>query len=74
MVAGQLDDDVIRDDAVEEVLELLGAKPDMGGQRVRVRHVSERELKGDVHWGEPPSSEESRFRARGAGAFAMHAP
>jgi hypothetical protein len=49
MVARQLDDDVTGDDAVEEVLELLCAKPDMGGQRVRVRHASDRELKGDLH-------------------------
>jgi hypothetical protein len=51
MVARRLDYDVTGDDAVEEVLELLGAKPDMGGQRVRMRRASERELKGDLHWG-----------------------
>jgi hypothetical protein len=31
MVTRQLDDDVTGDDAVEDVLELLGAKPNMGG-------------------------------------------
>ena len=51
MMARQLDDDMTGDDAVEEVLELLGAKPDMGGQRVRLRHASKRDLKGDLHWG-----------------------
>ncbi len=40
MVARPLDDGVTGDDAVEEVLELLGAQPGMGGQRVRLRHAS----------------------------------
>ena len=49
MVARQLDHDVTGDGAVEEVIELLGAKADMGGQRVRVCHAAKRELKGDLH-------------------------
>jgi hypothetical protein len=61
MVAGQLDDDVTGNDAVEKVLELLDAKPDMGGQGVRVRHASERELKGNLHWKDLLPPRKARF-------------
>jgi hypothetical protein len=50
MVAGELENDVARDDAREELLELFGAEPDLGGKGVGLRHSAERELKGDLHW------------------------
>lgn len=50
MLTRQFDDDVTGDDAVEEVFELLGAKPDLGSERVRAPDAPERELKGDMHW------------------------
>ena len=49
MMPGELDHDVARDDAVEEVVELPGALPNMGCEGVRARHVSERELKRCLH-------------------------
>ena len=52
MMPGELDHDVARDDAVEEVVELPGALPNMGCEGVRARYVSERELKRCLHWGE----------------------
>jgi hypothetical protein len=47
---------------------------DMGGERVRVRHTSDRELKGNLHGGEPPSAEECMSRARPAPAATDGAP
>jgi hypothetical protein len=58
MMPVELDHDVARDDAVEEVVELPGALPNMGCKGVRARHASERELKRCLHWG---------VRLRGAG-------
>jgi hypothetical protein len=51
MMPGELDHDVARDDAVEDVVELPGALPKTGCEGVRVRHASERELKRCLHWG-----------------------
>lgn len=50
MVPGELDHDVARDDAVKEVVEFLGALPDMACEGVRARHVAEGELKRCLHW------------------------
>jgi hypothetical protein len=47
MVACQLDDDVARDDAIAEALEVFGALLDVHSERLRVRHRPERQLK----WG-----------------------
>jgi hypothetical protein len=51
VVTRQLDHDVTRDHAIEEVLEPAGATLDMRSERVRVGHASERELKGHLHGG-----------------------
>ena len=51
MMPGELDHDVARDDAVEEVFQLPGALANMGSEGVRARHASERELKRCLHWG-----------------------
>jgi hypothetical protein len=44
MMTRQLDDDVARDDGIEEPLKLVGTLPDVNGKRLRVHHASEREL------------------------------
>jgi hypothetical protein len=45
----ELDHDVTRDDAVEEALEVLHTPLDLDGERIGMRHGSERELKGYLH-------------------------
>ena len=66
MVAGQLDHDMTRDDAVEEVLEPLGAPSNDLRERIRVLQASKRELKGHLH-GATSNGCACRFRARMCG-------
>jgi hypothetical protein len=49
VVTDELHHDVARDDAVEEALEGLHTALDLGGERIGMRHGSERELKGYLH-------------------------
>src|SRR5208282_2062268 len=53
MVTCELDHDVARDDAIEEVLELFGTAIDVERERIGVREVPERELKRCLHGGSP---------------------
>jgi hypothetical protein len=44
VMAGELDDDVARNEAVRELVELVGSLFDARRERVRVRHASKRDL------------------------------
>lgn len=50
MMTRQLEHDVARGNAFEQMLELLDTAPDVSGESVGLRHASERDLKGNMHW------------------------
>src|ERR1019366_1654287 len=60
-VARQLDHDMTRDDAIEEVFELRRAPLHVRGERVGVSHAAEGELERGLH-DRPPSCRDRAWR------------